>query len=64
MLNSIHSSSAPACTSSQVIASSAVSADHDHDDVAFGCECADLSLQIDFWGQEAPEFSSAALSVL
>lgn len=25
------------------------------DDVAFGCECADPSLQIDCWGQEAAE---------
>ena len=62
MLNSIHSSSAPACTPPQVIAATAAWADHD--DVAFGCECADPSLQIDSWGQESPEFSSAALSVL
>ena len=62
MFNSIHSSSALACTPSRVIAAPAASADHD--DVAFGCECADPSLQIDSWGQDGPESPSAALSVL
>ena len=64
MFNSIHSSSALAPTPSQVIAAPDTWADHDHDDVAFGCECADPSLQIDSWGQDAQESPSAALSVL
>ena len=62
MFNSIHPSSALAPTLSQVIAAPATWADHD--DVAFGCECADPSLQIDSWGQDAEESPSAALSVL
>ncbi len=30
------------------------------DDLAFGCECADPSLQIASWGQEAAEAQAAA----
>lgn len=30
------------------------------DDVAFGCECADPSLQIASWGQEAGDVPAAA----
>lgn len=32
------------------------------DDLAFGCECADPSLQIASWGQEAGEGQAAATS--
>jgi hypothetical protein len=27
------------------------------EDVALGCECADPALQIERWGQEAPQFT-------
>lgn len=28
------------------------------EDIALGCECADPALQIERWGQEAPQFFS------
>lgn len=34
----------------------------DMDDVAFGCECADPSLQIASWGVESGDVQAAAVS--
>lgn len=62
MLNSIHSSSALASVPSQVVSAPASWADQE--DVAFGCECADPSLQIDSWGPDGTESSSSGLSAL
>lgn len=62
MLNSIQSPSALASVPSQVVSAPASWADQD--DVAFGCECADPTLQIDSWGQDASESCSGGLSAL
>ena len=32
----------------------------DQDDLALGCECADPSLQIERWQQEAPQLSAVS----
>lgn len=50
MFSSYQSSSAPQSGTSPASALATWSADLD--DVAFGCECADPSLQIAFWSQE------------
>lgn len=59
MFSSFQSSTATASTPSNVLPVHP-GRDGGMDDVAFGCECADPSLQIDCWGQEAIELAPVA----